>query len=718
MDPDHADISLLTIDEISGILDHSAACEDTNIMNRDPPMALHPELRAYALSLIKDNIPKTQLQQLCRRFAESQWPNQAGSNTHRYLLSTHETSSLYRTAACELGVPQRSAAAENLDRWFRAKSPAPPAWTGTNLTDSCLHYEPCIDGISDRFIIIIATQEQRKMAWKHGHKRQMLLDLTFGTCSARALTGILMALDDKNRGIPVAFFKFTARKETKATHADYDGQLLERILRIFKSAMGTNSEGEEFDIAVANTDNDARERNALAAVWPNARLILCMFHVWQAWRNALNRYLKVVPQGEPRQEIRNRLGRFLMRQLKEIDTYAEAVSSLSKEFQYVQSLAKKRDQLSKKTAKGARNFLNYFHSYIKIEPFWKAWSCAGISEAAHHLGIPENQVPRTTNHLESFNGRIKNKFFAQYQHGGRLPRIDVWILVLIMKVIPTFFTELADHNIQMEHYHKMRHAIPREPEAGSHETTAHIHNPTKTINLISTQEVSIAYQIMDDISIDNTADDSDSDPDNRDELDEMISDGNQHQLVLASDGKSSIFVPCPDPENSDWEHADFALDEDDICCDLRYPSRSPVSLPPDSPVSASTVSSNLSQRENAQATAMQELLVIHDSLVEVTRRLLDLNIHPEKLDEYITSNGREQLSQEIKRASRRKSLTASSRSSSSSPVLSRSISISPSIEFNPELSSSPLEQYARGQNLLSAFEPQKKEKRKVAHGIR
>jgi hypothetical protein len=116
-----------------------------------------------------------------RRFAESQWPKQAGSNTHRYLLSTHETSSLYRTAARELGVPQRSAAAENLDRWFRAKSPAPPAWTGTNLTDSCLHYEPCIDGISDRFIIIIATYEQRKMAWKHGHKRQMLMDLMFGT---------------------------------------------------------------------------------------------------------------------------------------------------------------------------------------------------------------------------------------------------------------------------------------------------------------------------------------------------------------------------------------------------------------------------------------------------------------------------------------------------------------------------------------------------------
>jgi hypothetical protein len=141
----------------------------------------------------------------------------------------------------------------------------------------------------------------------------------------------------------------------------------------------------------------------------------------------------------------------------------------------------------------------------------------------NHLGIPENQVPHTTNHLESFNGRIKNKFFAQYQHGGRLPRIDVWILVLIMKVIPTFFTELADHDIQMEHYHKMRHAIPRVLEAGSHETTVHIHNPTKAINLISTQEVSIAYQIMDDISIDNNADDSDLDPDDDDELDEMLS---------------------------------------------------------------------------------------------------------------------------------------------------------------------------------------------------
>ena len=39
------------------------------------------------------------------------------------------------------------------------------------------------------------------------------------------------------------------------------------------------------------TDTDLKERKALELVWPNALMLLCMFHVCQSWKNKLNELL-------------------------------------------------------------------------------------------------------------------------------------------------------------------------------------------------------------------------------------------------------------------------------------------------------------------------------------------------------------------------------------------------------------------------------------------
>jgi hypothetical protein len=75
------------------------------------------------------------------------------------------------------------------------------------------------------------------MAWSFGHQKQMLMDGTFNVCSSRVLLFILMVIDDENRGIPVPQIIFSARQEAKATHADYNGQLLKQYLSEWKSSM-------------------------------------------------------------------------------------------------------------------------------------------------------------------------------------------------------------------------------------------------------------------------------------------------------------------------------------------------------------------------------------------------------------------------------------------------------------------------------------------------
>ena len=255
------------------------------------------------------------IQLKCRNEAIRIYGNAIGDNTHRFRLEPHDASSIYRTHATSLGITQRSCPEENLDKWFRQKTPSPPhPW----FTEACLYYHPptfdtTVAALEGRFALIISTPSQREAAWRYGHQKQVLMDGTFGITSARVLLFILMAIDNHFHGVPIAYILFSAREETKATHADYNTNILTELLQRFKVGMGQNEAGEEFEIRVGITDNDIRERNALSTIWPNIHLLLCMFHVWQAWRNRLNRCVSCVPEGPDRKDIRKRLASFMMR---------------------------------------------------------------------------------------------------------------------------------------------------------------------------------------------------------------------------------------------------------------------------------------------------------------------------------------------------------------------------------------------------------------------
>ena len=329
---------MIAIDTISGIFDHSERCMAQIEMDRNPPVALHPELREYALSLLRESTPLYLLRFKCATWAKQKWSNQVGDSQYRFQLSSHDSSSLYRTIASERGILQRTLAEDNLDRWFQNSKPVPPS---PLLSTSCLHYQAHAPPATDRFEIIIVMPEMKEAAWKYAHKKQVLMDLTFGFCSARSLLLILLAFGDNGEGIPIAFIIFTARDSAKAVHADYNTAVLTRLLGIYKDTMGLNSLGESLIFAVGNTDNDPRERSALTTHWPDISLLLCIFHIWQAWRNKLNRSLAPIPKGTDRQSVRSRLGKFLSTLLKDISEYNEARKLYHEEVEYWTKLGKK-----------------------------------------------------------------------------------------------------------------------------------------------------------------------------------------------------------------------------------------------------------------------------------------------------------------------------------------------------------------------------------------
>jgi hypothetical protein len=121
-------------------------------------------------------------------------------------------------------------------------------------------------------------------AWKYAHCSQLILDGTFGVCSSRMLLFIAMGIDEDGKGVPVAFFLFSAPTGTQATHAGYNTEILRELLESWKRWL-SHGHPVPFMPHVVITDTDTRERGALQQVWTHIWLLLCKFHLRQCWTN-------------------------------------------------------------------------------------------------------------------------------------------------------------------------------------------------------------------------------------------------------------------------------------------------------------------------------------------------------------------------------------------------------------------------------------------------
>ena len=130
---------LIVVNEISGVLDHSADCQAQVEMYKDPIIPLYPDVQKYLEDLATKNILLTQMQHLCKEFALKQWGDTQGDTLHHYRLTANDSSSIYQTVTQKCGIPQCSSTKENLDNWFHKDSPKPPP-NHPNITQSVLHY--------------------------------------------------------------------------------------------------------------------------------------------------------------------------------------------------------------------------------------------------------------------------------------------------------------------------------------------------------------------------------------------------------------------------------------------------------------------------------------------------------------------------------------------------------------------------------------------------
>jgi len=193
-----------------------------------------------------------------------------------------------------------------------------------NIHEAIFHYSARIE-VGDRFQVCISTRDMEKAAWAYTHHSQVVFDGTFGVCSSRLLLFITLVKDENGKGIPIAFFLFSAPSGNRATHAGYNTQVLFELLSLWKKHLSRNSK-EPFTPYVAITDTDTKERGALVRVWPDIHLLLCKFHLRQCWTN----HRKTIVRGKGpdfwKDHIKNNLYKLESQCVKPVQIFNQRIS--------------------------------------------------------------------------------------------------------------------------------------------------------------------------------------------------------------------------------------------------------------------------------------------------------------------------------------------------------------------------------------------------------
>ncbi|KAJ7209277.1 hypothetical protein GGX14DRAFT_632566 [Mycena pura] len=442
----HAEVTFRAgkVVRIRGHFHHNQGCKDA-CYARKPPIPVHPSVYAVALAQLRDGGTfadiRAKNRELFKAKAYKDFPHDLHSSHFRWLLEANDSRSLYRQYNRLKGIRVTDVPEVSIDEWLDPKS---EKFIPT-LAHAVFHYSARA-AKEERFEVAVANEEMSRAAWTYGHESQIILDGTFGICSSRLLLFIIMVIDEKRRGVPVAFLFFSAPSGNKLSSSGYDTSILAKLLQKWSDSLKQCAHlygraGAIFSPVSAITDTDLKERGALVTVFPDIWLLICRFHLQQSWRNHRNRLLK--GKTAVLIDLKHRMV-CLEKALTATQTISEARSLLQAERQIVADLSPSHPRETSKAMK----HVDYLDLYWTTDNLWKSWSDYGRAMVASILGCSIDGVIPTTNHLESFNGVLKRVHLRRVQNGGRKLRVDVLLHALVMYILPSIFEERRLYNEQ------------------------------------------------------------------------------------------------------------------------------------------------------------------------------------------------------------------------------------------------------------------------------
>ena len=370
---------------------HNDSCKSALIarFSNVPP---HPTVFEVALQQLKEGCILADLQDCNHAMVQSvSYPGQPADllkSSYWWLLWGKDTHSLYHQFNWLQGIKVSKQATLNIDEWLYPDSPQ------FNQTphDTIFHCGPQVTQ-GERFEVCIATPEMWEAAWKYAHQSQIILDGTFGVCDKKILLFIIMGIDENKKGVPLAFLLFSAPSGNWHTAAGYNTEIIVKLIEEWKKSLGAQN---------------GKELEAWVRLWTQIWLLICKFYIRQSWQNHQNKELK--GDSPLHIDVKNQL-----QQLEECLIYTvllnDAQAIIAEEVSMLEEV-KWKGHITV-AEKGLKHWNSYFLSYWYTESLWCSWSDDGHQIAAGILNCPLNGVLPRTNHLQSFNGVLKQKHLCR-----------------------------------------------------------------------------------------------------------------------------------------------------------------------------------------------------------------------------------------------------------------------------------------------------------------
>lgn len=104
------------------------------------------------------------------------------------------------------------------------------------LIEATVYYKPRRE-LNGRFILVLATKNQRDLPWKFGHQKILHMDETFGISNKKILLFTLLVLDDQKRGALIGYLLFSATGGAQRSSSSYNNSILKELLLHYKNKL-------------------------------------------------------------------------------------------------------------------------------------------------------------------------------------------------------------------------------------------------------------------------------------------------------------------------------------------------------------------------------------------------------------------------------------------------------------------------------------------------
>ncbi|KAF8510533.1 hypothetical protein JB92DRAFT_3181118 [Gautieria morchelliformis] len=338
---------------ITGVIIHYEACLKQN-MQWLPAVPLHEHQLNDAIQSCNDELLHAGLYN-----GQSAYNPQKANI--RYKILPSDACRLYRKHSWMHGIDTEKQPQDNVDAWLdlEAQEYKP------KLAVAVFYYRPRVskEDFFHSLRICILTADMIKAAWKYTHHKQLVLNGTFGICDSQILPFIALGVDEAGKGVPLAFFLFSAPTGTKATHAGYDTLILHELLKVWRDSLG-----------------------ALVLVWPDITLLLCKFHICQCWTNWRKKGLCLSQiRNFPKQQVHARLQALEELLLLSVDYHA-AQELMAQEWLTLTNLKTLPEMIV--AANAGLKYLNHLTEAWMPVSLWHAWSHKGLLDTSVILHIP------------------------------------------------------------------------------------------------------------------------------------------------------------------------------------------------------------------------------------------------------------------------------------------------------------------------------------------